>query len=66
MVSMDTLTFALFTNRLLFIDTRDVQHPETYILPKGSVGTALGCRDNLVYLARNTAAGGVIDVLTGS
>jgi type II secretory pathway pseudopilin PulG len=70
MASMDTLTFALFTNRLLFIDTRNNEHPamyaNPYTLPQGSTGVSLSCRGNLLYVARKTATGSVIDVLSSS
>jgi hypothetical protein len=69
-VTMDALTFALFNNQLVFLETwenqRVGQYSDVYPLPAGSTGVALACRDNLLYLARNSSGGGNIDVLSAS
>ncbi len=69
LLTQDWLTFALLTHRLTLWDTSERLAPygTSYELPAGSVGIALACRNNLLYLARNDASGaGHIDVLRGA
>jgi len=69
LLTQDWLTFALLTHRLTFWNTGDTARMAEYApaheLPAGSTGAALACRNNLLYLARNTSSGGIIDVLSG-
>jgi len=70
LLTQDWLTFALLTHRLLLWNTgtSGTLAPfaaSSYELPTGSVGISLACRDNQLYIARNTATGGIIDVLRG-
>lgn len=71
LASLDTLTFALLTHRLEFWNTNAPNTVSllapTHVLPAGTEGAALACRNNLMYLGRNSVDGsGMIDVLSGS
>ncbi len=71
MLTQDALTYVLLTHRLEFLHTRDpgklTPYAEPYTLPIGSEGVSLSCRNNLIYVGRNSENGfGYIDILTGS
>jgi hypothetical protein len=71
LVTQSYVTFVLLTHRLEIWNTGDpkllTSFQNSYSLPAGSEGIALSCRNDLIYVGRNTSdSSGVIDILQGS
>jgi hypothetical protein len=60
--------FILTAHKLELWNASSDIHMLPYASPYEFDGTGadIACRDNLLYLARNSASGGMIDVLSGS